>query len=238
MAQATPTPALGATVTVTANGNVRASAAQANVPSGTFVFTNTSEVDETIASVSVDIGNVAVWGLGTVFGSPISRLFASMTLTCTSCTGTPSITLAGAPLLNFFDFAAAYSPGIVIPAGDSATFALTATIAANPAMIDRGVAYAAMLEPTDPGNGVGQLGAAFCAIGLVMMVLPASDRRRASLVLVLAVALTATQVGCGSSSSNNPKSSTQAVTAIAATNGEGTVVVGGLPATLGTITIP
>jgi hypothetical protein len=69
-----------------------------------------------------------------------------------------------------------------------------------------------------------------------MLVLPAANRRRVWLVLAAVLLLAATQVGCGGNN-KSVLASTQTVTAIAATNAGGAVTFGGLPATLGTMTL-
>ena len=167
-------------------------------------------------------------------------LFASMTLTGTSpdTVGTASATVTPPSAIQTLTL----SIPLIVNPSHSATFAVTATMATNPAMIQRNVAYAAMIGPVDTGNGLGPLAAGLSLLGLGMMVLPAVNRRRAWLVLTLVIALAATQVGCGGGggSSNNTSpalASTQTVTAVAATNGSGGVTFGGLPATLGTITL-
>jgi len=215
-----------ASVTVTSSGSGTASAGQVNVAAGMFTATNTSASAETITSVTVAVSH--------------PTLFASMTLTGTSpdTVGTASAT-ATPPTASQ---ALTLSIPLTVNPGHSASFSLTMTISMTPAMLERNVAYAGMIGPVDTGNGLGPLAAGLSILGLGMMVLPAVNRRRAWLVLIAAIALAATQVGCGSGggggSTSTAIASTQTVTAIAATSAGGAVTFSGLPAPLGTTTVP
>lgn len=147
-----------------------------------------------------------------------------------------------------FDFA----PPLVVAPGTSVSFALSAMIAANPAMLDRRVVMYAAVAPgfgsladrllgaspgaqRGPDAGLGQLSAGLGLLGLLLMPLGAGRRRRA-LVLAMLLLLAAGAAGCGDGATRGLQS-TQVVPAggIAPTNAGGPVSVGGLPATLGTI---
>ena len=133
-----------------------------------------------------------------------------------------------------------FNPAVMVASGVSVTFSLSATVSMNPAMREHGaVAYAGMMVgPVGDGSGgSGPLTAALMILGLGLMAMPASRRRRTRMVLGVFILLAATQVGChGSPFGNfNFRSSTQTVTSVAATNDGGSVTFSGLPASLGSI---
>ncbi|HLH76561.1 MAG TPA: hypothetical protein VKV28_07125, partial [Candidatus Binataceae bacterium] len=77
-------------------------------------------------------------------------------------------------------------------------------------------------------------------IGIGLIAIPLSSRRRLALALIAALAMTAGIAGCGGSSSSKPGiagTSTQAVTAVAVTAPSGPVGVSGLPASLGQVSV-
>ncbi|HLH76984.1 MAG TPA: hypothetical protein VKV28_09295, partial [Candidatus Binataceae bacterium] len=76
-------------------------------------------------------------------------------------------------------------------------------------------------------------------IGIGLIAIPLSSRRRLALVLIAALAMTAGIAGCGGSSSKPgiAGTSTQAVTAVAVTAPSGPVGVSGLPASLGQVSV-
>jgi hypothetical protein len=74
-------------------------------------------------------------------------------------------------------------------------------------------------------------------LGVALLGLPNSTRRRVIIIAVLGLGLAAASAGCGGGSSGPiPVSSTQQVTAAAITAGGAPASVKGLPAKLGTIT--
>ena len=130
-----------------------------------------------------------------------------------------------------------FAPPIIVPVSGSATFSLTANISMTPAMAEHKVAYAGIIiGARGNGSGLGPLAVGLSILGLGMLAFPAANRRRVWLVMAAVLLLAVTQVGCGGNN-KSVLSSTQTVTAIAATNTGGAVTFGGLPAKLGTMTL-
>ena len=220
---ATPTPAV---VTVTSSGNGSGKPGS-TVAGGTFSIANNTSGTELISSVTIGVSD--------------PNLFSSMTLTATiggNQTVSGPVTPTSATSFTF-------SPALSLPAGQSASFALSTVISMNPAKNDRPriqFAYAGIISvPGGKGGGSGGfipllVGFALLGIGL----LGASERKRLTVAafaaLIVVVALGA--AGCGGSSGGGTTtsfSSTQTVQGAMVTLGGTTQTVGGLPATLGKI---
>ncbi len=214
-----PTPAPGGSISVTASGSTTVVAGETDVAGGTFEVSNSSASEETITSVTVAVSHPS--------------MFSSMTLTCTSCEGTPSVTVTPPSGSTVFTFA----PPISVAVGDSATFALTANISLTPAMTEQKVVYAGIIGTRGNGSGLGPLAVGLSILGLGMLAFPAANRRRMWLVIAAGLLLAVTAAGCGGGGGKSVISSTQKVTAIAAINADGGVTFGGLPAKLGTLTL-
>ena len=205
---------------MTASGSTTVVAGQSNVAGGTFSVSNTSASSETITAVTVAVSHPS--------------LFSSLTLICTSCEGSPSVTVTPPSASTVFTFGAP----IIVPVEGSATFALTANISLTPVMAEHKVVYAGIVGARDNGSGLGPLAVGLSILGLGMLAFPAANRRRMWLVMAAGLLLAATAAGCGGSGGGKSViSSTQKVIAIAATNEGGGVTFGGLPATLGTMTL-
>jgi hypothetical protein len=116
-------------------------------------------------------------------------------------------------------------------------FSLTAVIAAHPVMLGNEFKYAGLTLATAPISGsTWPLAGGLLMLGIALMGLEDSKRRRALIMMALALGLAAASAGCGGSSSSPVLvSSSQEVTAVNDTAGGVKVTVEGLPAALGTI---
>lgn len=229
---ATATPGPQAVVTVTKSGTGGGSPTN-TVAGGTFTIANKTKSTQTINSVTINVSDPFV--------------FSSFTLTATigttSSTSTPPATLKN----TVFTF----SPALSLPAGQSATFALSTVIALTPGMIDRpGVRFAYASIIPSAGNGTNGrssgLGHLLLGLGLLGMCLAGTSERRRLKIAIFAAMLTVVAIGaagCGGSSNSTPGgngdgtfSSTQTVESASVTVGGVPQTVGGVPVKLGTIT--
>jgi len=226
---ATGTPTPGAVVTVTTSGTGGGSPGN-TVAGGTFTIANKTKSTETINSVTIGVSDPFV--------------FSSFTLTATI--GTKSSTSSPEATLKHSVFT--FSPALSLPAGQSATFSLSTVIAITPGMIDRpGVRFAYASIIPSAGNGTngrsGGLGHLLLGLGLLGICLAGTSERRRLKIAIFAAMLTVVAIGaagCGGSSGphgNGLFSSTQTVESASVTVGSVAQSVGGVPVTLGTITV-
>jgi hypothetical protein len=221
-----PSAAVGA-VQVTSDGTARGSPGS-TVNAGDFTASSPSSNTWTISSVSVS------------FSDP--QLFSSATLTAENGGSSETVTVTPPASSTVF----AFSPPLSVAAGTSPRFNLTATIASPSAMIgSRQAVYASVLGVGEANSrrgpaGLGLLLGCFSILGGALSKVNKACRRRPAMVGAFAMFLfAAAAAGCGDRSSMgamDTPSSTQAVSAISARDGDGAVSFTGLPATLGTIT--
>ena len=218
-----PTPTPGPTATATPGANVTSTSVTnsgfpgASVAAGTLTITNTTGTAETVSAMDITVSNPGV--------------FASLTLSG----GGQSVTVSPASATTHF----ALSP-IGLAAGTSLTFSLKGVIALHPVMLQTGIKYAGItigVASTLAGGAQLPMSAGLLLIGLALMAMPASRRRRIVFGAILVIALAATQLGCGGGSNGTTIfASSQAATAVTATyTSGGAVEVRGLPAQLGVI---
>jgi hypothetical protein len=186
------------------------------VAAGTFTITNELSVTETVASLTVSVTRPG--------------LFSSMILRG----GGQSVTVTPPTANTTFTF----TTPVMIPAGGSVRFSLSAVIAANPVMLGKEIEYAGLtVTATVPGSGsTWPLSGALLMLGMTLFGLPDRTRRRALILAVLALGLAAASTGCGGSN-NGPRleTSAQEVTAVNVTAGGIPETVAGVPASLGTV---
>jgi hypothetical protein len=186
------------------------------VPAGTFMVRNELAIAETIASVTVKVSHPA--------------LFSSMTLRGAG----QSVTVTQPTASTMFTF----TTPITMPARGSVMFSVSAVIAAHPVMLGNEITYAGLTltDSLPVTTSTWPLAGGLLMLGIALMGLPDSTRRRAIIIAALALGLAAASAGCGGSSSSPALvSSTQQVTAVAV-NAEGTSEpVEGLPAPISTI---
>jgi len=109
----TPGPAeQGGAATVTSAADSFGSGGQ-TVDAGTFEVGNSSDADETITEVDIDVSD--------------TRVVSSFTLTGIANGSSRTVTVSGPQQSNSFVF----DPGLLIPAGQTGTFSLSATIAST-----------------------------------------------------------------------------------------------------------
>ena len=218
----TPTPAV---VTVTQSGNGSGKPGS-TVAGGTFSITNNTSGTESISSVTIAVSD--------------PKVFSSMTLTATLGAQTVS-----GPVTPARSTAFTFSPGLSLASGQSVSFALNTVIAMHHAMSDARpiqFAYAGIIPSTGKRkadtSGLGTLLIGFALLGMALR--GGSERRRMRIAgfAALMILLTLGAPGCGGSGGGAlppTPSSTQMVTAATVTIDGTAQVVGGLPATLGTI---
>jgi len=119
------------------------------------------------------------------------------------------------------------------------TFSVNAVIAMHPVMLGSEIKYAGLAPtkslPITPSTW--PLTGGLLMLGVALLGLPDSTRRRAIIIAVLGLGLAAASAGCGGSSSGPILvSSTQQVTAVTISAEGAAATVKGLPANLGTIT--
>ena len=254
---ATPNP------TATPGGTLKVSSAKdvnttegATVDAGDFEVHNTTSDLETVTEVTLTVSDPAI--------------FASLSLTASIGGSSQAATVSSPQSTSTFGF----DPGVRIPAGDTATFALSATMAGgstSSATATSGTPSASGTpspSPTQhaslsgrrpwlvastilrrPGSHTGsellQIGppprslraALTLSAALMLLVAISSSRRRrmrtASAAGLLAL-LAAGYAACG----NDRESSAQTVTALSAANATNVVTFSGLPASLGSVSLP
>jgi len=204
-----------ANVTSTPVTNVAAPGAA--VGAGTLTIQNPSSVTESIASASINVSHPGVFSTMTLSG-------AGQSVTVTSPSATTKFT---------------FTTPISIPAGGSVTFSVNAVIAMHPVMLGSEIKYAGLAPtkslPITPSTW--PLTGGLLMLGVALLGLPDSTRRRAIIIAVLGLGLAAASAGCGGSSSGPILvSSTQQVTAVTISAEGAAATVKGLPANLGTIT--
>jgi hypothetical protein len=154
---------------------------------GSFSYTNLTEQVQVIGSLIVSVSDPS-------------------TLSALSATASPggekatTSAIASSTVLTF-------SPPVTISPGLSVTFALTATTSSSAAMSAGTFAYAGMLT-RGGAPPIGQPGAEMLLVGLLLMPLGISQRRRAVLIALGVLALMATAAGCGNSGSGAPSQQT------------------------------
>jgi hypothetical protein len=188
------------------------------VEAGTFTVRNNLKVTENIGSATISVSH--------------PTLFSTMTLSV----GGQSKTLTPPAALSTFTFA---TP-ITVPGGGSVTFSLSAMIAMFPAMLGSEIKYAGLMLTASPPItwSTWPLAAGLLIVGIALLGLPDSSRRRAIIVAALVLGLAVESAGCGSGKIPNKgpvASSDQRVTAVAVTAGGAPATVGGLPALLSAI---
>ncbi len=186
------------------------------VAAGTFTITNALAVTETVASLTVSVTRPG--------------LFSSMTLSG----GGQSVTVTPPTANTTFTF----KTPVMIPAGGSVRFSLSAVIAANPVMLGKEIKYAGLtVTAAVPGGGsTWPLSGALLMLGIALLGLPDRTRRRALILAVLALGFAAASSGCGGGN-NGPRfeTSAQDPTAVNVTAGGMPETVAGVPASLGTV---
>jgi hypothetical protein len=186
------------------------------VAAGTFTVTNELAVTETEASATVSVSHPG--------------LFSSMTVSG----GGQSVTVTPPTANTTFTF----TTPVMVPAGGSVSFSLSAVIATNPVMLGQAVKYAGLTATaTVPGSGsTWPLSGALLMLGITLLGLPDRTRRRALVLAVLALGLAAASTGCGGSN-NGPRfaTSAQEVIAVNVVAGGLSETVAGVPASLGTV---
>jgi hypothetical protein len=204
-----------ANVTSTSVTNVAAPGA--TVGAGTLTIQNPSGVTESIASASINVSHPGLFSTMTLSG-------AGQSVTVTSPSATTKFT---------------FTTPISIPAGGSVTFSVNAVIAMHPVMLGSEIKYAG-LTPTKSlpiTTSTWPLTGGLLMLGVALLGLPNSTRRRVIIFAVLGLGLAAASAGCGGGSNGPiPVSSTQQVTAVAISAEGASATVKGLPANLGTIT--
>jgi|GEM_PF-1522262 subtilase family serine protease len=210
---AVPTPGASA---VSLPANVVA-APGATVTAGTLTITNSTNAPETISSVTVSVSQPSV--------------FASLTLSGAG----QRVTVSSPSASTTFTF----SPALTVASGGSITFLLSATISSI-AMLDGGTVRLAGVVALRLSSGDMALSGVLMLIGVGLIAVPISSRRRLAWALIAALAMTAGIAGCGGSSSSKPgivATSIQAVSAVAISGPSGPVGVSGLPASLGEVSV-
>jgi hypothetical protein len=210
----TPTPKPAAIVSSTSVNDVGAPGS--TVAAGTFTITNELAVTETVASLTVSVTRPGL------FSSMILR-GAGQSVTVTPPTANTTFT---------------FTTPVMIPAGGSVRFSLSAVIATNPVMLGKEIKFAGLtVTATVPGSAsTWPLSGALLMLGITLLGLPDRTRRRALILVVLALGLAAASTGCGGSN-NGPRfeTSAQEVTAVNVTAGGVPEAVEGVPASLGTV---
>ncbi len=213
---ATPIATPGATVTSAPVSKV--GALGATVAAGTFTVQNNLEVTESIGAATIHVSHPS--------------LFSAMTLSG----GGQSSTVTPPNSSTTFTFA---TP-LLVPAGGSATFSLSAVISTQLVMLDGELNYADVTLVTylPITRSAWPLTAGLSILGIALLGLPKGTRRRVIIIAVLALGIATASAGCNGSSNNpSPVASAQRVTAVAITTADSALVtVGGLPAALGIIT--
>jgi hypothetical protein len=186
------------------------------VAAGTFTITNELAVTETVASATISVTRPG--------------LFSSMTLSG----GGQSVTVTPPIANTTFTF----TTPVMIPAGGSVRFSLSAVIAANPVLLGKEIKYAGLtVTTTVPGSGsTWPLSGALLMLGMTLLGLPGRMRRPAIILAVLALGLAAASTGCGGNNNGPPfETSAQEVTSVNVTAGGIPEPVAGVPASLGTV---
>jgi sugar lactone lactonase YvrE len=200
---ATPTSILGGVVIAPAPITV-SGAPGSTVTAGSFTITATYA--EVIKTIAVSASNPS--------------LIATLELTATSGGLSESASVAPVAAVNVFTL----PQPLAIPAGGTAQVTLQATLAAAVGQ-NGGFQFAGLITGPDD-IGPGALGGTLMVMGLALLALPATIRRRTRVALALMLLVAAAQVGCSSSGGgNNAPASGTAVT------------YSGLPASLSTVSV-
>ena len=210
----TPTPKPAAIVSSTSVNDVGAPGS--TVAAGTFTITNELAVTETVASLTVSVTRPGL------FSSMILR-GAGQSVTVTPPTANTTFT---------------FTTPVMIPAGGSVRFSLSAVIATNPVMLGKEIKFAGLtVTATVPGSAsTWPLSGALLMLGITLLGLPDRTRRRALILVVLALGLAAASTGCrGSNNGPRFETSAQEVTAVNVTAGGVPEAVEGVPASLRTV---
>ncbi|MGO9061031.1 MAG: choice-of-anchor Q domain-containing protein [Candidatus Binataceae bacterium] len=166
----TPTalPTAGANVTSMSVSNVAAPGAK--VAAGTFIVRNDSKVTESIASVTINVSHPG--------------LLSAMTLSG----GEETKTVTPPSAMTRFSF----ETPITVPSGGSVTFSLSGVIAANPVMLGDEIKYAGLATALLPiSTSTWPLAETLSILGITLLGLPDSTRRRAITITALTLGLAA-----------------------------------------------
>ena len=207
------------------------------LPDGVFALINNLPYTQTIVSITITFSNPSLFSSAILTG-PNRASASSNPVVAIDSNSPPSASSKHPPASTTFSFI----PPIVIGPGGRPFFALMVKLASAQSRDEHGgIAYASM-TPWAHGTS-GPIWLAFAILGLATATLPAGTRRRAWLLMALMLLLAAGASACGGDSSN--PSSTQTVTAVAATIDTPPLVTpegspappAGLPLKLGTVTL-
>ena len=175
-------PAPTASVT-SSNTNSSGSKGQ-TIGGGTMTLTNTGGLPETVSTVTLNVSNPG--------------LFSFLSLSASVDGGLGRLAVSG-PLGDTVTFVFP-GPGLTVPAGGAAVLTLSAGIS--------GASQAAG-GPGRPGSKIsgggrdaGQLAAVLGLLGLGLILMPGSNRRRMRLFSAMFLLIAATQLGCGGDNNN------------------------------------
>ncbi len=189
---------------------------------------NSTGAPMTISTVSISFDN--------------ADLFTSTVLTGSA--GGVTETSQFSPTVSTTNIDYTFSPPLVVPKGQSATFSLSLTITTTPQITMRKTRaiYAGMFDiGAGRSPGLGALSAALMLLSLCTAAVNGSRRR--TMIAILLMLAVASQVGCDSgsvpSSSGGPFESTQNASRVAAASPTGGPIgIGGLPVFMSKITVP
>ena len=165
-------------------------AAGQSVNLGSFRYTNLTEQAQHVGVLIVSVGDP----------STLSALTATVSLGGENAT---TSVIAASTALTF-------SPPITIGAGASVTFSLTAGTSSYGAVNIQPLAYAGILT-RGGASPIGQLGGEMLFIGLLLMPLGISQRRRVALIAFAVLTLLAAAAGCGKGSGSAAPSQQTAI---------------------------
>ncbi|MGO9606161.1 MAG: hypothetical protein ACLQAT_22680 [Candidatus Binataceae bacterium] len=183
-----PTPAPGHVGKVTAPNPVTVSASIAqDVSGGSFSYLNMRSSTQAIGSVIIAASNPSA--------------LASLTVT----EGSQIASVAPVTASNTLTF----NPPIIVAAGATVSFAITAATAGGISAIAPRIVYAGILA--GGRSPIGPLGGGMMLLGVMLMPLSIRRRRRAVMITLATIALTVTIAGCSGSSGGAPSANTSSV---------------------------
>jgi subtilase family serine protease len=206
----------------TASNTASSGTAGKTVNGGTLTVSNTSGADETISTINLTISKPG--------------LFAALSLSAAVNGGTAQDATSGTiGSTTTFTF----NPALSIPVDGSAVFTLSATLGGS-ARAEGTIRFAGVMAVPGGWRGGMPLALALCLTGLAMLAVKRSRRRMLFGALALLL-IAAAQAGCGGGSRGGgvtgKSQQTVADGGIAVSTSGGAVIVQGLPATMGTITL-
>ncbi|HUA34479.1 MAG TPA: protease pro-enzyme activation domain-containing protein [Candidatus Binataceae bacterium] len=211
---ATPTPVMGTTEFSGSTADLSGTPGQQ--VSTSFEAVNNTGAAETIGSVTIALSHPG--------------LFSGLSLSGAGESGQPSGAIGES---NSFTF----SPALMVAAGGSVTFTVTATIAGNAAMLGGPLklAYANTLSPHPEDAMPLMLG--LILLGVCLALIERDKRKRALIAMMsLGLLLAVAAAGCGGSSTPQPALAKSAITITGAQASGGDGAISGLPLQVAIVT--